>query len=71
LIARLAGLLRGRGLRKGVLGGNRRWFAIWAVIFTAQTVHKVVKPKPVVERVNLKPGETLVITDLGVPDPEP
>ena len=70
MIARLAGLLRGRGLRKGVLGGNRRWFAIWAVIFTAQTVHKVVKPKPVVERVNLKPGETLVITDLGVPEPE-
>ena len=70
MIARLAGLLRSRGLRKGVLGGNRRWFAIWVVIFTAQTVHKVVKPKPVVERVNLKPGETLVITDLGVPEPE-
>ena len=70
MIARVAGLLRGRGLRKGVLGGNRRWFAIWAVIFTAQTVHKVVKAKPVVERLNLKPGETVVITDLGVPEPE-
>ena len=70
MIARLAGLLRSRGLRKGVLGGNRRWFAIWAVIFTAQTVHKVVKPKPVVERFKLKPGDTVVITDLGVPEPE-
>ena len=70
MIARLAGLLRGRGLRKGVLGGNRRWFAIWAVIFTAQTVHKVVKSKPVVERFDLKPGDTVVITDLGVPEPE-
>ena len=53
-----------------MLGGNRRWFAIWAVIFTAQTVHKVVKPKPVVERFDLKPGDTVVITDLGVPEPE-
>ena len=68
MIGRLAGALRGRGLRKGVLGGNRRWLAIWAVVFTAQTVHKVTKPKPVVERVQLKPGETLMITDLGVPE---
>ena len=63
-------MLRGRGLRKGLLGGDRRWFAIWAVIFTAQTVHKVVKQKPVVERFDLKPGETVVITDLGAPEPE-
>jgi hypothetical protein len=65
LIGRLFGALRGRGLRNGVLGGNRRWLTIWAVIFTAQTVHKVMKPKPVVERFELKPGETVVITDLG------
>ena len=67
LIGRLVGVLRGRGLRQGVLGGNRRWLAIWAVIFTAQTVHKVMKPKPVVERFTLKPGETLMITDFGEP----
>jgi hypothetical protein len=67
LIGRLVGALRGRGLRQGVLGGNRRWLTIWAVIFTAQTVHKVMKPKPVVERFTLKPGETVVITDLGEP----
>jgi hypothetical protein len=70
LIGRLAGALRGRGLRKGVLGGNRRWLTVWAVVFTAQTVHKLLKPKPVVERVKLRPGETLVITDLGVPEAE-
>jgi hypothetical protein len=67
LIARLAGTLRGRGLRKGVLGGNRRWLTVWAVIFAAQTVHKLTKPKPVVERFQLKPGETVLITDLGEP----
>ena len=57
-----------RGMRRGVLGGNRRWFAVWAAVVTAQTVHKVMKPKPVVERITLKPGETIAITDLGVPE---
>jgi hypothetical protein len=70
LIGRLVGALRGRGLRNGVIGGNRRWLTIWAVIFTAQTVHKVMKSKPVVERFELKPGETVVITDLGVAEPD-
>ena len=70
MIGRLTGFLRGRGLRKGVLGGNRRWLAIWAVTFTAQMVHKLMKPKPAIERVTLKPGETLVIKDLGVPESE-
>jgi hypothetical protein len=68
LIGRLVGALRGRGLRRGVLGGDRRWLAIWATIFTAQTVHKVMKPKPVVERFELKPGETICIADLGAPE---
>jgi hypothetical protein len=70
LIGRLIAVLRLRGLRRGVVGGNRRWLTIWAVIFTAQTVHKVMKPKPVVERFQLKPGETVVITDMGVPESE-
>jgi hypothetical protein len=65
LIGRLVGLLRGQGLRKGVLGGNRRWLTIWAVVFTAQTAHKLLKPKPAVERFVLKPGETVLITDFG------
>jgi hypothetical protein len=53
-------------LRKGVLGGDRRWLAIWAVVFSAQTAHKLMKPKPVVEKFTLKPGQTISITDLGV-----
>ena len=70
MIGRVLGLLRSRGLRKGVVGGNRRWLTIWAVVFTAQTVHKLTKPKPVVEKFQLKPGETISITDLGVPEPD-
>jgi hypothetical protein len=68
LIGRLVGALRGRGLRRGVLGGDRRWLAIWVAVLTAQTMHKVMKPKAVVERFELKPGETVVITDLGEPE---
>jgi hypothetical protein len=64
-MGRLLGLLRGQGLRKGVIGGNRRWLTIWAVVFAAQTAHKLMKPKPVVERFTLKPGETLLISDFG------
>ena len=70
MIGRVIGTLRGRGLQKGVFGGNRRWLTIWAVIFTAQTAHKLMKPKPVVERFTLKPGETISISDLGVADPD-
>ena len=36
-----------------------------------QTMRKLVKSKPVVERFQLKPGETLVITDLGVSESAP
>lgn len=68
MIGRLFGALRGQGMRKGVLGGNRRWLTIWAVVATGQTLHKLFKPKPVVERFELKPGQTVVITDLGAPE---
>lgn len=63
--------MRGRGLRKGVMGGNRRWLTIWVVVVAAQTVHKLTKPKPVVEKFALRPGETLVITDFGEPASAP
>lgn len=69
MIGRVTRLLRGQGLRRGVIGGNRRWLTIWAVVATAQTMHKLMKPKAVVERFTLKPGETVVVTDLGVSDP--
>ena len=64
------GLLRQRGLRNGVMGGNRRWLTIWVVVAGAQTVHKLTKSKPVVEKFELKPGESIVVTDLGVSEKE-
>ena len=68
MIPRLVKALRSRGLRQGVIGGNRRWLTIWAVVATGQTMHRLLKPRPTVERFALKPGETVVLTDLGVPE---
>ena len=70
MIGRLAGLLRTRGMRHGVLGGNRRWLTIWAVVVAGQTAHKLFKARPVVAKYELKPGETIAITDLGVSEAE-
>jgi hypothetical protein len=70
LILRIAKALRIRGLRKGVIGGNRRWLTIWAAVAMGQTLHRLLKPKPTIERFRLKPGETVVITDLGMPEEE-
>lgn len=65
-MGRLVGLLRSRGMRHGVIGGNRRWLGIWAIVMTGQLVHRLLKAKPVVAKYELKPGETITITDLGV-----
>jgi hypothetical protein len=62
----LIGLLRRNGMRKGVLGGDRRWLTIWAVVATGSVMRRLFKQKPVVERITLKPGETITITDLAV-----
>jgi hypothetical protein len=62
----LTGILRRTGMRKGVLGGNRRWLTIWAVVATGQLLRRLLKQKPVIERFELKPGQTITVTDLGV-----
>ena len=66
----LTRVLRQRGMRNGVLGGNRRWMTIWLVVVAGQTVHKLTKPKPVVEKFELQPGESIVVSDLGVSERE-
>ena len=71
MIGRLAAALRRRGMRQGVIGGNRRWLGIWAVVVTGQLLHRVFKTKPTVVRYELKPGDTILVTDLGGPDPQP
>ena len=67
-MGRLIGLLRTRGMNRGVLGGNRRWLTIWAVVMTGQLMHRLLKARPAVVKYELKPGETITVTDLGVPE---
>ena len=59
--------LRTRGYYKGVLGGNRRWLAVWGVIITWRVLGRIFGSKPVRERYELEPGQALLITDLGAP----
>jgi hypothetical protein len=65
LIGAVINALRRAGVRNGVVGGNRRWLTIWAVVAMGQAMRRLLKAKPVVETFELKPGETITITDLG------
>jgi len=58
-------------MRQGVIGGNRRWLGVWAVVVSVQLLHRVFKAKPTVVRYELKPGDTIVVTDLGATQPQP
>jgi len=63
--------LRTRGYYRGLLGGNRRWLAVWGVLFTWRAMTRLFGSKPVVERFELRESESLLISDLGAPDPSP
>ncbi|GEM_PF-2290389 len=64
----LVNALRRAGMRKGVVGGDSRWLSIWLLIGGFQLLRRIAKPKPAVERIELRPGETIVVTDLGRPE---
>jgi len=64
----LTGIVRRTALRRGVLGGDRRWMSVWVVLAGAQLVRRIASSREVVEQFELKPGETIVISDLGRPD---
>ncbi|HEY2812220.1 MAG TPA: hypothetical protein VGJ03_02025 [Acidimicrobiales bacterium] len=66
----LTGWVRRTAMRRGILGGDRRWLSIWVLFGGAHLVRRIVASKEVVERIELKPGQTVVITDLGRPEVE-
>ena len=66
----LVGLLKRQGFRKGVSGASRPWMAVWVLITATQFLRKRTARKAVVERFTLKPGESILITDLAVPESE-
>jgi hypothetical protein len=62
---RLWALARTRMFRKGVLGGDRRWLALWAGVTVTRMVHRRINRPAPAERVTLKPGESLLVQDTG------
>lgn len=68
MVEKLIGFLRTRGFQKGVLGASRGWLGVWAGITVARQLHKRLgREEVVVERVVLKPGQSVEIRDTGVP----
>jgi len=62
-------MLRRQAMRRSVQSGDHRWFSIWILLAGAQLIHRVTSAKPVIERLELRPGETIMITDIGRPGP--
>jgi hypothetical protein len=62
---RLVSMVRRYAWRRGILGGRHGWFSVWVVVGAAQVIRRFTVARPVVERMELRQGETIVITDLG------
>jgi len=62
---RLVSFLRRYAWRRGLGEGRHKWFSLWVVIAAAQIIRRFTVAKPVVERLDLRPGDTIVVTDLG------
>ena len=62
-----AGSLLGRGLRRGLLGGQRGWQAILLLVALARLVRRVIRPGPgpVVHRQRLEVGEGIAVRHLS------
>lgn len=58
--------LRRTAFLKGLLGGNRAWFALWTALAAARLVRRLTTDEPeVVYRSQIDPGEALLIRAPG------
>lgn len=57
--------LLGRGIRRGLLGGQRRWQGILLVVLVARVVRILGARRPVAQRIDLEAGETLEVRHLA------
>lgn len=62
---RLVSMLRRHAWRRGVGEGRHGWLSLWIIIGAAQVIRRFTVAKPVIERMELGHGDTIVITDLG------
>jgi hypothetical protein len=66
---RVGRFLQATSYRRGFLGGNRRWFTVWAVLAVTQFLRKYLgRTEEVVYRTELHAGEQLHIVH-GLGDP--
>ena len=65
-MARLVPRLRSAAFRKGMIGTSRGWLGVWAVLTAAKGIQRLARDKPIVDRISLKPGQTLEVRDTGI-----
>lgn len=59
-------LVKRAAYTRGVTGSSSKWLGAWVLISTAQFVRRRLKEPVKVERIVLKPGQTIEIRDTGV-----
>jgi hypothetical protein len=58
----MAAILRRTAMRKGPLGGNRRWTIVWGVLTGIKLLKRIAGDKPeILLREELEPGTALII----------
>ena len=61
----MASTLLGRGIRRGLLGGQRRWQGVLLVLLVARFIRGLAGRRPVVHRIGVDVGETLEVRHLA------
>jgi len=66
-VTSLLRFLRTRGLQRGVFGSSRGWLAVWVAITLGRQINRRLGKEPeLVDRVVLRPGQSVQIVDTGV-----
>ena len=54
-------------MQRGVIGSSRGWFAVWVALTAAHQINKRLGKEPeLVDRIVLKPGQTVEIRDTAL-----
>lgn len=59
--------LRTAAFRRGVLGSSSGWLAVWGVLTAVRLLRRLFREREVVARLELEPGEGVLIQDTGLP----
>jgi len=57
-------ILRLKAFKRGVVDGNARWLTVWGLLLGARVLKRIAHPKPDVECFELRPGQTLLVTEI-------